>query len=274
MFPLKSLLPAVCAFVYAAQVLVSGAAQAHEFLIEPQAYQIAPGETALAAFHVGQDFKGPTFIYVPRRSVRFEQVAGGAQAEVAATVGDNPAFQLTGAPEGLLIVAHEAAAQTLAYKTWDKFQKFIDHKDFGNVLSAHTARGLPTENFRESYSRYAKALIGVGDGAGTDRVFGLRTEIIAQANPYTDDLSNGLPVLVMLEGEPRTNAQVELFEKAPDGTVTITLHRTNNDGIAVLPVRAEHSYLADAVTLQPRDPAEAPGVAYHSLWAALTFAVP
>lgn len=274
MFPLKSLLPAVCAFVCAAQVLVSGAAQAHEFWIEPHAYQIAPGETALASFHVGQDFKGPTFIYVPRRSVRFEQVAGGAQAEVAATVGDNPAFQLTGAPEGLLIVAHEAAAQTLAYKTWDKFQKFIDHKDFGDVLGTHKARGLPKENFRESYSRYAKALIGVGNGAGTDRIFGLRTEIIAQANPYTDDLSNGLPILVMLEGAPRTNAQVELFEKATDGAVTITLHRTDADGIAVLPVRAGHSYLVDAVTLQPRDPAEAPGVAYHSLWAALTFAVP
>ena len=274
MFPLKSLLPAVCAFMCATQVLVSSAAQAHEFWIEPLAYQIAPGDTALAAFHVGQEFKGPTFIYVPRRSVRFEQVAGGAQAEVAATVGDNPAFQLSGAPEGLLIVAHEAAEQTLAYKTWDKFQKFIDHKDFGDVRSAHEARGLPQEGFREGYSRYAKALIGVGDGAGRDQIFGLRTEIIALANPYTDDLSNGLPVLVMLKGGPRQNAQVELFEKAPDDTVTITLHRTNADGVAVLPVRAGYRYLVDAVTLEPRDPAEAPGVAYHSLWAALTFALP
>jgi len=274
MYPLKSLFTAVCAFVCAAQVLLSGAAQAHEFWIEPQAYQIAPGDTALASFHVGQDFKGPTFIYVPRRSVRFEQVAAGTQSEVAATVGDNPAFQLPSAPEGLLIVAHEAAAQTLAYKTWDKFQTFVDHKDFGDVRRAHADRGLPEEGFRESYSRFAKALIGVGAGAGTDRVLGLETEIIAQANPYTDDMSDGLPVLVMLDDAPRANVQLELFEKAADGAVTVTLHRTDDSGIAILPVRSGHSYLVDAVTLQPRDPAQAPGVAYHSLWAALTFAVP
>lgn len=261
-------------FAIVAQGLVSGRAEAHEFWIEPEAYAIAPGDTALASFRVGQNFKGPTYIFIPGRSVSFEQVAGGVRSDVEATVGDNPAFQLADAPEGLLVVAHEAAALSLSYPNWEKFQTFIDHKDFGDVRSAHRARGLPEADFEEGYSRYAKTLIAVGHGAGTDYEFGLRTEIIALANPYTDDLSGGLPVQVMLEGAPRGDAQVELFERAPDGTVAVTLYRTDASGVAVLPVRGGHSYLVDAVTLLELDPSEEPGVAYHSLWAALTFAVP
>jgi hypothetical protein len=55
----------------------------------------------------------------------------------------------------------------------------------------------------------------------------------------------------------------------------ITLHRTDADGIASLPVKG-FSYLVDAVVL--REPtaelaAEAE-IAWETLWAALTFGVP
>ncbi|MGR3640587.1 MAG: DUF4198 domain-containing protein, partial [Alterinioella nitratireducens] len=60
------------------------------------------------------------------------------------------------------------------------------------------------------------------------------------ANPYTDDLSDGFPVLVLLEGEPRADVQVELFDRDPDGEVTVTLHRTDAEGRAVLPVEPGH----------------------------------
>ena len=63
----------------------------------------------------------------------------------------------------------------------------------------------------ETYRRYAKSLVAVGDGKGSDRDVGLDTEIIALANPYTDDVSGGLPVLVTLYGEPRKDAQVETY---------------------------------------------------------------
>lgn len=237
-----------------------------------------PGAPARATFNVGQEFKGPSYIYIPGRSVLFDQVTGDTRAPVEATVGDNPAFHLDDTPEGLLIVAHEARVQTLSYSAWEKFQNFANHKDFardyGDMRAAHDARGLPPSGFKEAYSRYAKALIGVGDAVGADRALGLRTEIVALANPYTDDLSAGLPVQVLLEGAPRTNVQVELFEKDADGGVDITLHRTDGAGMAVLPVRTGHSYLVDAVTLLPLEPETPDAPVWLSLWAALTFAVP
>jgi len=63
------------------------------------------------------------------------------------------------------------------------------------------------------------------------------TEIVALANPYTDDLSAGLPVQVFYDNAVRADAQVELFAKSADGSVEITTYRTDANGIATLPVQ-------------------------------------
>ena len=127
---------------------------------------------------------------------------------------------------------------------------------------------------RERYSRYGKALIAVGDGAGADREAGLETEIVALANPYTDDLSDGLPVRVLYQGAPRADAQVELFAKSPEGEVEITLLRTDAEGVALLPVTPGQVYLADAVVVRPLEPVAEDDPVWESLWASLTFKVP
>ena len=116
--------------------------------------------------------------------------------------------------------------------------------------------------------------IAVGDGAGADREAGLETEIVALANPYTDDLSDGLPVRVLYQGAPRADAQVELFAKSPEGEVEITLLRTDAEGVALLPVTPGQVYLADAVVVRPLEPVAEDDPVWESLWASLTFKVP
>lgn len=247
---------------------------AHEFWISPERYQISAGETATAAFRVGEKMKGASFSYIERQSTRFDLVLGDTTRQVTARTGDNPALEAPLDADGLWIVVHETTDNTLTYTEWEKFERFVEHKAFENVLEQHEARGLPKEGFRESYRRFAKALIGVGDSAGEDRAVGLRTEIVALANPYLDDLSGRLPVLVLFEGDPRPNAQVELFAKAADGSVTVSLHQTDENGRAVLPVAPQTEYLVDAVTMVSLDNDPAEGPVWKSLWAALTFKTP
>lgn len=247
---------------------------AHEFWISPERYQIAPGETAAASFRVGEKFKGPAFSYIDRQSTRFDLVLGDEITAVSARSGDNPALDVALAEDGLWIVVHETSDSTLTYRDRSKFEAFVAHKAFPDTLEQHAARGLPEDGFKESYRRFAKALIGVGSSEGQDRAIGLRTEIVALANPYTDDLTNGLPVEVLYEGAPRVDAQVELFAKAADGTITVTLYQTDENGHVTLRVSPATEYLVDAVKMIPveNDPAEGP--VWKSLWAALTFRTP
>ena len=255
-------------------------AQAHEFWISPDDYVVEADGIVTAALRNGEDFAGSSLSYIPNRAARFDMVVDGATAPVPARLGDNPAFSVEGLPEGLMVIVHETTDSTITYRPkggrtgWERFVAFTEHKAMDGAPEDHVARGLPQEGVTERYRRFAKALVAVGGGAGADAPVGLRTEIVAEANPYTDDLSDGLPVTVLFEGEPRANAQVELFERAADGTVAVTTHVTDDAGRAALPVRAGHEYLADAVTLLPLDPETNEGAQWQTLWAALTFAVP
>ena len=249
---------------------------AHEFWIEPLSYQVAPDVNLEADIVNGEEFSGGKLAYLPQRFADFVLFAGDQAVRVTGRPGDTPALSQAPVAEGLNIAGYQANNATVDYESWEKFQRFVDHKDFGDVRSLHDARGISPDGFKEVYSRYAKTLIGVGNSEGADRRLGMRTEIVALTNPYTDDLADGMRVQVYYGNDVRADTQVELFEKASDGSVSIGLFRTDAEGIATLPVRAGYEYMVDAVVL--REPsaelAERTGAVWETLWANLTFAVP
>ena len=251
-------------------------AKAHEFWISPDQHQVSPSDQISAALRVGQDFEGNSQAYLPDSFNRFDYAIGGRIAAVEGRLGDRPALQMAAPEEGLLVVIHETNSLLI---TWDEFQTFVDfveHKDATWTLEAHKARGLSEENVREVYSRYAKSLIGIGSSEGSDVVSGMITEIVALENPYTDDMSDGIDVRVLYQGEPRGNEQVEIYERSAAGEVTVSTVRTNDEGVATVPVSPGARDMLDSVVL--REPsaslASEYGVSWESLWANLTFAVP
>ncbi|NKX43088.1 DUF4198 domain-containing protein [Roseicyclus persicicus] len=262
------------AVTVAAIALGGKGALAHEFWIDPDAFVVAPGAVVAADLRVGEEFRGNAQAYLTRNFDRFEIRTGGEVRPVEGRLGDIPALSVAGLPEGLAVVVHQTRALPLTWSEWERFLSFAEHKDLGDVTAMQAARGLDQVDVRETYIRYAKSLVAVGEGAGQDARVGLRTELVALTNPYTDDLSGGMAVQLWLDDAVRADAQVELFDEAPDGSVTITLHRTDADGIARLPVTPGHRYMVDAVALEPVEPAAATDPEWRTLWANLTFAVP
>ncbi len=256
--------------------IVAAPVMAHEFWIEPLAYQVDADGTLQADIVNGEEFTGAKLAYLPQRFANFVIFAGDEAARVRGRPGDKPALQQDPTAEGLNIAAYQARNATINYEAWEKFQRFVDHKDLGDVLSRHRERGLPEEGFGEVYSRYSKSLFGVGHGEGSDRRVGLETEVVALTNPYTDDLTDGFEVQLFYRENVRANEQIEVFEKAPNGGVEITLYRTDDNGVGAFPVKPGYRYMVDAVVL--REPSaelqERTGAVWQTLWANLTFAVP
>jgi len=250
-------------------------ALSHEFWIEPRDYRLDPGAPAVARLYVGQRMTGISYFYNPAQFARFDLVQGDRVVPVPGRVGDDPALDMVPPGPGLWTVVHQTAPLEVFYRDWSKFVGFVEEKDFPGVLESHAARGLPETGFRESYTRFAKALIAVGDGAGADAEVGMLTEIVAETNPFADDLSGGMTLRVLYQGAPRAGVQLELFARAADGGVEITRHRTDAAGRVTVPVRPGVEYLADAVVMRPL-PNDDPGAGpvWESLWAALTFRVP
>ncbi|NKB28726.1 MAG: DUF4198 domain-containing protein [Rhodobacteraceae bacterium] len=253
--------------ILAASVLMAlsiSVADGHEFWIDAHDWQVDTGDRIVADLVNGQQFQGVKYAYFPPNFRRFDVALGDGVTPVNGRLGDRPAADLAAPGEGLVTLIHQTTDNTVNYSEWEKFVSFVEHKDAAWVV--------------EAYSRYAKGLIAVGAGDGSDRSRGLEIEIIALANPYTDDLSAGLPVVVAYKGAPRVDAQVEVFERptgdAPE--VAVFTLRTDQAGQALIPVKPGHAYLLDSVVL--REPSEAladeKNAVWESLWASLTFEVP
>lgn len=251
-------------------------AVAHEFWIDPVRYVLSTGDRLQANFRVGENFKGATQSYINHRSRRLDVAVGGEIAPVDADMGDRPAVSLRASGDGLTAVVHATSNSTLTYNEFEKFESFVRHKDAEWTIAAHRQAGLPEAGFKEVYSRYAKTLVGVGSAAGADRAFGLLTELVALENPYTGDMQDGIDVLVLYEGAPRSEAQIEVFEQADDMSVRVSTVTTDAAGRATVPVRPGHTYMLDSVVLR-RPSAELAATrdaVWESLWANLTFRVP
>lgn len=257
-----------------ALALLASPLSAHEFWIEPEVFALEEGAPVMAQTLVGSELKGATYSYNPQNFTRFEIVTDAGVQPVEGRLGDKPALNMVPEGSGLATIVHVTRDYSLTYREWEKFTAFCEHKDFTWAIDRHLERGLGQERVYERYSRHAKSLVALGDGAGADRAVGLLTEIVAEANPYTDDLSGGFPVRVLYEGAPRADAQVELFERDAAGEVTIRLYRTDDQGRAMVEVKPGHFYLVDAVVMRELEVAEDTDPAWESLWASLTFEVP
>lgn len=252
--------------------ICASVASAHEFWIEPAAYHVAPGDHVTAQLKNGQAFKGISLAYFERRFTRFDVIIADKVVPVDGRMGDSPALDVVAPKSGLMIVVHETTPSLVTYRDWEKFLVFAQHKDFPDIAARHAANGFGPVPFKERYTRHAKALIGVGDGAGTDRAMGLKTEFVALNNPYDPDFGDIMRVRLLYQGKPRVDAQVEVFDRDPEGGVAISLHRTDTDGVAAVPVAPGHDYLLDGVVLRRADDGDK--AVWDTFWAALTFGVP
>ena len=247
----------------------------HEFWISPLAYNLNISQPILAHFRIGQEFNGSPQSFLRHRTVRHEIHHGGDTLKVNSRNGDRPAIQTNGLEDGLAVLVHETSDSILKYNEFEKFVNFVKHKKFDGVLDAHSARNLPKTRFSESYRRYVKSLIAIGSGVGQDKAIGLDIEIVALNNPYTDDLSDGMRIQVLMSGIPRADVQVEIFERAigSNQDVNIKLTATDENGIAIFHAKSAHEYMIDNVALIPLEAKNGNDPVWHSLWANLTFAV-
>ncbi|HID67567.1 MAG TPA: DUF4198 domain-containing protein, partial [Roseibacterium sp.] len=184
---------------------------AHEFWIDPSDFTVEVGTALQADLRVGEEFSGSAMIYLPQNYAFFIVMNGGETRSVGGRLGDIPALNMGGLEDGLAVIVHQTTANQLTWTTWERFLNFAIHKDLGDVTAMHEARGLSQEDVTEDYIRYVKSLVAVGDGAGGDTRVGMLTELVAMANPYTDDVSGGMPLQLWYDGEVQPDYQVELF---------------------------------------------------------------
>ncbi len=221
-------------FAILAALLAATPALAHEFWIEPTDYRIAAGETIEARTFNGEDFSGIEYGYSEAGYQQSGVTSGSDARPILGENGDKPAIRTLPAGDGLNVLFHASAVRTLTYPTMEKFESFLKGKNLDWALEAHAERRLPEEDIREAYFRFVKALVAVGDGAGSDRLIGMPYELVALDNPYTasgdirfqlylnkQPVGAGIPAFVF----HKTGEEVEKIDLTTDAEGRITVPR-------------------------------------------------
>ena len=255
---------------------ISGSfATAHEFWIDPTGTDYEVGDEITADARVGQMMRGSAQPYNKNSFKQMGVVINGKPMALSGRLGDRPAVKLEAAGDGLHVFAIETNASTLRYAEFAKFQKFVETHGQAFAVDAHREAGLPEEDFREAYFRFAKALVPVGTAGGADQSVRLPFELVALGNPFAGE--GPLKLTLLLEGNPVPTHQIDVFTRAIDeiGDATLVSYETDASGVVEIP-RSSGDYLINAVKLARPTPAmaESLNVVWVSLWASTTFTLP
>lgn len=266
-FNRKSVLPLATITLF-----MGGAAQAHDFWIEPGAFRTQVNARVPLRLYVGQDFKGDSLVYLPDLIERYAVAGPGGERAIEAVAGDDPPGELRPERAGLHIVLYRGRHSSVTFDTPEEFERYLDKEGLERVRGRDDYRQRTGRKpIRELYSRCAKALVAVGStGADADRALGLRLELIAGKNPYARGYSGRLPVQLLFEGKPLAGALFIAFNKAEP--MRKRRARSGPDGRALLAIDRPGVWLVTAVHMLPAP--KGADAEWESVWASLSFELP
>lgn len=247
-------------------------ALAHEFWFEPLDYRIEPGSRIEAAALNGENFGGIEYAYSNKGYARSGIIAGDTKVALTGRQGSKPAVSMIAPGEGLNVVYHASAVSTLNYVDLAKFESFLKGKHLEAALEQHAELGFPTENIKEAYFRYAKTLVAVGNGAGSDEYVGMPYELVALDNPYTS--AGDIRFSVLLEGKPAAGVPVFVFRKQAGKVEKIDL-TSDSAGQVTVPRKTGGEFMVNAVhiTTAKGRLKEVTKAQWVTLWASLTYEI-
>ena len=248
----------------------------HELWIDTTDFKVEKDTMINLNLRNGENFDGFSLGYFDRSIKEFYWRQNGKRFDNNSRQGDNPALQISPTDNGLVSIIYVSKPTIIKYKDFSKFQNFVIEKHSPSAVEIHKNLDFPLENFSEIYTRYSKALVGVGTSKGFDTENNLELELVALENPYTDNMADGIEILALYNGNPRALSNLNVFERSnTDSSVNTFVVKTNDKGVAVVEVKNDCTYLIDNVIIRPANKKlfKDRGVIWESLWAALTFSV-
>jgi uncharacterized GH25 family protein len=245
-------------------------AAGHDFWIQPSFFEAPTGATIEVALFVGD---GPEIDEVgrsPELIRRFEAMNGERRRSLGGPPRGN-------APAGIAHLA-EPGWTTLVYQSGhsfielpaEKFESYLDDEGLEEISVERQRRGESLAPAHESYARYCKSLVRVGEASGAyDAEVGLPIELVAETDPSRWHDGGSLELRLVFQGAPLAGRLVKLVHLEDPG-LKLLARSDLNGRVAFSPPRGG-PWRAVAVHMLPAS-AGIEGE-WESFWASLTFAL-
>lgn len=241
---------------------------AHDFFLDVSKHQVATGEAVSITMRVGSDAEMDELPRSNRRIVRFDALQGAATVPVEGKHGESPAGRVAFDTPGVATIVYQSTHTDIELDG-PKFEAYLVEEGLENVAAERKRLGVTASPGRESYARFAKALVTVGGGSeGWNRRVGLPIELVALADPRTGRKAQ---FQLFYEGKPHPGARVDILRIEKTRLVGVGNARTDAEGNVSLAIPGDGVWLV-ATTLMRAAPPEARLEGdWESLWASVTF---
>ena len=208
-------------------LLLTTAALAHEFWLQPASYRVAVGAAVPLRLLAGENFAGETWARPTRRVRRFVRLGPTPLDSTdlrPALLADSVAPVLRCPAPGTHLVLLTSRPSFIELPA-AQFTAYLREEGLGEALrQRQEADESTTSPGREAYQRCAKALVLATRGAALPpaaadtayrRVLGLPLELVPEQNPYRLRPGAALTVRVLRQGQPVPGALVQVWQAAP-----------------------------------------------------------
>ena len=249
-------------------LLVAAPASAHDFFLEPSSHRIAKGEAVSIVMKVGSTKEMDIIPRSNRRVIKLEGHLGAEHVPVEGKHGESPAGRVAFENAGVATIVFQSSHTDIELDG-EKFNHYLEEEGLDDIIAERARMGVSAGPGRESYARYAKTLVTVGDGdMGWDARVGLPAELVALTDPRKGGTSNWQ---LFYDGKPRANARVDILKPEKDKLTSISHARTDADGKVALVIPGDGEWLV-ATTLMRAAPAELQLEGdWESFWVSVTF---
>lgn len=253
-------------------VLMAAVAESHEFWLQPQKFKYRVGEELFLHFMVGDHFEGEVWDLQKHKIEKLEihhlAQFSDLRTAVTPTQKEKLKHKLTEAGTHLVVLQSDASFME---SDAQKFNDYLKEDGLENVVALRKKTGTENASAKESYTRFAKLLVQVGDTPDDTfkKKVGLRIEIIPQQNPYALKTGDYLQCLVLFDGMPAKNQLTKVWNKVGNTAILQNMY-TENDGMVKFPISSKGPWMISAVTMIPSQKA---GADWQSFWGSLLFGI-
>jgi uncharacterized GH25 family protein len=245
-------------------------AAAHDFWVRPSSFAVEPGEVLDVRLYVGDGTAIDELGRDPDLVQRFETIQGGARRTIGGPPHGAPAGRARVGGAGVAVLVYQSRHSFVELPA-DKFESYLDDEGLEEISFERQRRGESLAPSRESYARYCKSLVRVGDSRerGRDVAVGMPIELIAEGDPFAWHDGDEIAFRLVFDDQPLPGRLVKLTHLDDHGLRLRA--RSDMDGRVVFTPPRGGPWRVVAVHMLP---ARA-GVAgeWESFWASLTFSL-
>jgi LPXTG-motif cell wall-anchored protein len=259
-------------FVLTCAVLVAPRiAAAHDFWLYPTTHQLAKPGSIDVRVCLGQPKDVEDLERRPFHIKRFEAFAGDDTLAIKGAAKASPAGSVELSGERIYTLLYESKFSSVELPP-RKFDGYLAEEGLLDIIADRQKRGEAERPGLDSFSRYAKALVRVGNASeGFDRRLGLQAEIVAKVDPFVGGADGHLEFEVWYLDQPKAGALVDLFRVEEKDIVPVTHATSDKDGRVRFATPGTGRYLVAATMMRRAQwPVEGD---WESSWASLTFEV-